>query len=371
MSSAGSVVFASPAGISVVARVRLRRRRVILNTEVAGGPVVQAGSRGETLVQHEVSESAAGVDCDPDRCVPARGAVAGLRPRSGYAAGGGAAGRVRVGAGAGRRRPPGRGARPRARHDAVRGRGAGALPPGDRAPPRRIHGGDGRRRFPRAAADDHRVPGARRRALDRRHHQPGRGQPAGPAADRHPVVQRQHAADQRRVYGRQAGDAAEPGSRPHAGAGERQAPSPLVDHRLARRQRRRLRVAGARHLGHSGHRAATGGGAAGRGGGPVRVGRHRRRDELPAQGRRLRRHARAQHGRLRRGRRRGVQRGRQRRAAARRERVRQPQPGVRQLEPDQPQRAPQRRESRSSRPATRTSSPTPRRSGARRRSTTT
>ena len=112
--------------------------------------------------------------------------------------------------------------------------------------------------FPRATADGHGIAGAGRRPLDRRAHQPGRGKPAGPAPDRHPVVQRQHAADRRRVDGRPPGDAPQSGPRPHAGAGQRQAAPPLVDHRLARRQRGRVRVAGPRHLGHPGHRAAAG-----------------------------------------------------------------------------------------------------------------
>ena len=58
--------------------------------------------------------------------------------------------------------------RPRARHDGVRGRGPRALARGDGPAARRLHGGDGRRRLARAAADGHGVPGPGRRALDRR-----------------------------------------------------------------------------------------------------------------------------------------------------------------------------------------------------------
>ena len=57
-----------------------------------------------------------------------------------------------------------------------------------------------------------------------------------------------------------------------------------VDHRLARRQRRGVRFAGARHLHHPRDCATPGRGAARRSGGPVRLGRDRRRHELPAQG---------------------------------------------------------------------------------------
>ena len=77
--------------------------------------------------------------------------------------------------------------------------------------------------------------------------------------------------------------------------------------------------------------------------GPVRLGRDRRRDELPAQGRRLGRILRGQLGHARRWRRGGVPVCRQRRPAARQRRIRQPEPGVRQRESDGPHRAAQRR----------------------------
>ena len=167
----------------------------------------------------------------------------------------------------------------------------------------------------------------------------GRGRPEGPAPHPHPVVQRQHPADQRRSDGGPPRHAPQPGPGPHAGADQRQAPAPLLDRRLARRQRRGLRLAGPRHLRHPRHCAAAGRGAAGRRRGPVRVRRDRRRAELPAQGRPRRRLGRAQHGSLPRRRRRIDAVRRQRRPAARRHRIRQPQPGVRQREPDEPGRA--------------------------------
>ena len=115
-------------------------------------------------------------------------------------------------------------------------------------------------------------------------------------------------------------------------------------HRLARRQRRGVRIAGPRHLGHPGYRATAGRSPAGRGGRAVRLGRDRWRAELPAQGCSFRRRPRVQHRHVRRWRRRGDACRRQRRPAARRHRLRQPQPRVRRLEPDEPERAPQRRD---------------------------
>ena len=73
----------------------------------------------------------------------------------------------------------------------------------------------------RAQPHGDRVTGAGRRAVDDRADQPGCHQPAGPTPDGGPVVQRQHAADQRRLDGRPAGDAAQPGPEPHPGAGQR------------------------------------------------------------------------------------------------------------------------------------------------------
>ena len=158
-------------------------------------------------------------------------------------------------------RPDGRtvrSAQPRDRHVGRGHPGAGPVAGRAAGPARRIHGGDRRRRFARSAADRRRIAGAGRRAVDLGSDQPGRRQSARPAAHGHPVVQCQHAADQRRVYGRPAGDAAQLGAGPHACPGERQAPPPLVDHRLARRQRRGVRLAGSGHFRHPGHRAAAG-----------------------------------------------------------------------------------------------------------------
>ena len=116
---------------------------------------------------------------------------------------------------------------------------------------------------------------------------PGRRQP-GPhdarlsVADAGALVQRRHASDQRRGHPRAASQHPQPRARPHAGAGQRQAPPPLVGHRLVRRGDRRL--AGTGHLDHPDHRPAAGGGPAGRRLGAVRLGRDRRGAELPAQG---------------------------------------------------------------------------------------
>ena len=215
----------------------------------------------------------------------------------------------------------------------------GVVARGDAEPARRFHGGDGGGRLARAAAQRHRVGRAGRRAVGHRPRQPGRGRSEGPASHHHPVVQHQHAADQRRVDGGPPRDAPQPGPGSHAGADQRQAPSPLLDSRLARRQRRGVRIAGPRHLGHPRDCAAAGRGIAGRRGGAVRLGRHRRRDELPAQGRPRRGLGGGEHGDVPR-RRRGIDpvRG-QRGSAAGRHRFRQPEPGVRQREPDEPGRA--------------------------------
>ena len=203
-------------------------------------------------------------------------------------------------------------------------------------------GAGGRGGQPRPAALGQRVNGA-----DRRHS--GRGvQRPGPYGRRRPdpharaFLQREPAAGRRRVAHHPAGQHARPGARSHAGAGERQAPPPRRHHHLARQRRLRWR-AGAGHLHHPGHRAAAGRGAARRRFRAVRLGRHCRGAQLPAQGRPLGRQRRAAHGRLRRGRRRHVHRGGQRRAAPGRRRLRQPQPGVRQQRPHQPQRAARRR----------------------------
>ena len=257
-----------------------------------------------------------------------------------------APGRECPGAGRGTGRSGGRADRgpgPRARHDAGRGRGAGTLARGDAGPPGRLHGGDGGRRLPRRGAERHRVGRTGGRADGHGPRPAGRRRPEGPAPDGHSIVQRQHAADRRRIDRGPAGDAPQSGPRSHADPGQREAAPPGVDHRLARRQRRGVRLAGARHLHHPRDCAAPGGGAAGRSGGPVRLGRDRRRHELPAQGRCLGRVLRGRHRDVRRWRRGVVPGGGEHRPAARRPRVRQPEPAVRRVEPDQPGRAPQRR----------------------------
>ena len=77
--------------------------------------------------------------------------------------------------------------------------------------------------------------------------EPGRHRPPEPAAHHRAVLQRQHAADQRRRDGGPAGEPARPGTRPHAGADQRQAPPSRRGH-LLDRQRRRERRAGPRHF---------------------------------------------------------------------------------------------------------------------------
>ena len=165
--------------------------------------------------------------------------------------------------------------------------------------------------------------------------------PGLPTADPGSLLQRRHASDQRRGHAGAAGQHPQLGPRPHPGAGQRQAPSPLVGHRLVRRCNGRL--AGAGHLDHPDHRLAAGRGAARRRVGAVRVGRDRRRAQFSAQGQPGGRQLRAEHRHLPGRRRRRLQRGRQRRVAARDQRLRQPQPGVRQRGSDQPQRAAGRR----------------------------
>ena len=168
-------------------------------------------------------------------------------------------GRRRAGAGAGGQRlgPAARNrpARIAQRASAGRGRARGCQTrPVLRRDPGSAGGlyrGDRRRRHARPAPDRRRVAGARRHPLLRGLHQPGRGQPAGPAPEHRPVVQRQHPAHQRRLDRRPAGDA--------------RATSPRTT------------------------RSPSSTASAATAGGPVRLGRHRRRPELPAQGRALRR----------------------------------------------------------------------------------
>ena len=169
---------------------------------------------------------------------------------------------------------------PRCRGNRCGGRGRGGGDPrrGDVGGAPRAGRG---RREPRTAAVGDRVAGP-----DRRHPVPGRRPPGVdharlPAADAGALVQCGHASDQRRGHARAAGQPAQPGPRPYAGAGQRQAPPPLVGHRLVRR--RDGRRAGPGHLDHSVDRPAAGGGVARRRVGAVRLGRHRRRAELPAQ----------------------------------------------------------------------------------------
>ena len=69
----------------------------------------------------------------------------------------------------------------------------------------------------------------------------GKQGPGQPDADRDPLVQHQHATDQRRGDSRASGELAQPGPRPHAGPGQRQAPPQGGSHHLAgKRDRRRL-----------------------------------------------------------------------------------------------------------------------------------
>ena len=161
------------------------------------------------------------------------------------------------------------------------------------------------RREPRPAAVGDRVAGPDRRHPVRGRRQPGSDHARLPVADAGALVQRGHASDQRRGHARAAGQPAQPGPRPYAGAGQRQAPPPLVGHRLVRR--RDGRRAGPGHLDHSVDRPAAGGGVARRRVGAVRLGRHRGRAELPAQERPRGGQPRVQHRHVPRRRRRRVQ----------------------------------------------------------------
>ena len=101
--------------------------------------------------------------------------------------------------------------------------------------PRVGNDGHGRRgRDPCAATVGDRVDGA-----DRRHQHPGTRQSGcdrfeRAVADARSLVQRQRPTDQRRVDDRAADDAAQPGARSHSAPRQREAPPPIVDHRLAR-----------------------------------------------------------------------------------------------------------------------------------------
>ena len=161
----------------------------LLENEVTRKPVSSdnAKAEGEYVATDFSEDERSGVArcrCAGRTCA-ALGARRGRRPRRGT----------------GRTAGAGRGARPRARDDACRSRGARAVVRGDPKPARQFYRGNGRRRLPRAAADGDRVAGAGRRTLDRRPHQAGDPQPARSAPHGGPVVQRQHPADQRCVHG--------------------------------------------------------------------------------------------------------------------------------------------------------------------------
>ena len=97
------------------------------------------------------------------------------------------------------------------------------------------HGGHDRRgRDPRGPSVGHRVNRADRRHYPPRYHPSGSYRSDRSVADDCPIVQCQHPTDQRRFDHRTAGHAAQLGARPHAGPDQREAPPPLVDHRLAR-----------------------------------------------------------------------------------------------------------------------------------------
>ena len=229
---------------------------------------------------------------------------------------------------------------PRARDGPCGSRSPGIVARRDAGPAHRLPGGNGRGRLPRRGTERHRVGGPGGRPDLHGSAQAGYWRPEGAAPRHRPVVQYEHAADPGRVDGGPPRHAPQPGAGPCPGAGQRQAPAPFVGSRMARRQRRRLRFAGPRHIGDPRHRAAAGRGAAGRRRRAVRLRRHRRRDELPAQGGPLGRVRRAQHGDVRRRRRRIGPVRRQCRPADRSGRVRQPEPGVRQREPHRPGGAP-------------------------------
>ena len=129
------------------------------------------------------------------------------------------------------------------------------------------------------------------------------------------------------------------GPGPHAGADEQQAPAPRIGHPVDIQWGLQRRP-GARHFRHSRHRHPAHGSAARRGGGPVRLRRHRRGAELRPEGRGRRRHHRGKVRRLYRKFRRGHDlHRRQRRAAAGRQRFRELQLRVRRVRAHRPQRA--------------------------------
>ena len=231
---------------------------------------------------------------------PGSGRVPDRMDRTGVRCARGAPGRRFTGTGSGTdgraRRRTGTGAR----DGACRNRGPGIVARRDAGPARRLPGGDGRGRLPRRSAERHRVGGPGGRPDLHGSAQAGYGRPEGAAPRHRPVVQYEHAANPGSVDGGPPRYAPQPGAGPCPGARQRQAPAPFVGPRMARRQRRRLRFAGPRHIGDPRHRAAAGRGIAGRRGRAVRLRRHRRRDELPAQGRPLGRIRRAQHGDVRR-----------------------------------------------------------------------
>ena len=181
--------------------------------------------------------------------------------------------RVRLRAGGGAVRRAGGGSRRRRRRDRHRRHLRGRHPP-----PRPLH-----RRHPGAHRPD------RRRGL----HRPGRDRPVRPDARAGAVLQRRHAAHQRRGDLHPARQPARARPRPDPRLRERQAPPPRRRHQLARQRPVRGR-AGPRHQRHSGDRAQARRGPPRHRLGAIRLRRHRRRDELRAQGpagRRIRRDA--------------------------------------------------------------------------------
>ena len=140
-----------------------------------------------------------------------------------------------------------------------------------------------------------------------------------------------------------SGEHPQPGAGPHPRAGQRQATAPVGGHRSLRWKRRRRRGPGPRHRHAAEHRDEPGRSPPRRRVGPVRLGRNCGRNQLRAEEQSVGWYDRGEGLAVPGGRRRDVHGGRQHRAAARRNRVPEPERRVRRGRPDQPQHPARRR----------------------------